>query len=394
MTKADPADEPTAKVDPVEDPITKRTADLPATPAAPTVSTSKTAPNTAASSEAAGVDGVAIDAGAADSDAPTSDADADSSPGSRWRKIVAKRGEKKQRPFWIELPILIVVAFALTFVIQTFVAKVYYIPSGSMEQTLHGATEGGDRVLVNKVMYDFTDPAPGDVVVFRGPENWAPDVAINKPTTWYGKTFQALGAVVGIAPPDEKDFVKRVIATGGQTVMCCDGAGNVTVDGQPLYEPYIYENVDPSFGPGEDCSSASKSMRCFGPYTIPDNSLWVMGDHRGYSSDSAYGCRGQDEVPPISLCRGPISNDDVIGKAAFVVMPISRWQVIDDPDILQVPATVGMAASAGESAGTISAVGSLATDPAVPAAISFVGVFGVRLGTRGWIRRRRRRSES
>ena len=68
---------------------------------------------------------------------------------------------RKKRPFWIELPILILIAFGLTFLIQTFVAKVYYVPSGSMEQTLHGSTVGGDRILANKIVYDFRDPAAG-----------------------------------------------------------------------------------------------------------------------------------------------------------------------------------------------------------------------------------------
>ena len=95
--------------------------------------------------------------------------------------------QAKKRPFWIELPILIVIAFGLTFLIQTFVAKVYYVPSGSMEQTLHGATSGGDRILANKVVYDFRDPQQGDVVVFAGPETWAPEARIAGPTSWFGQ---------------------------------------------------------------------------------------------------------------------------------------------------------------------------------------------------------------
>src|SRR6187455_3642119 len=75
-----------------------------------------------------------------------------------------QRKPAKKRPFWIELPILIVIAFGLTFLIQTFVAKVYYVPSGSMEQTLHGTASGGDRILANKIVYDFRDPQQGDVV--------------------------------------------------------------------------------------------------------------------------------------------------------------------------------------------------------------------------------------
>src|SRR4051794_16433876 len=113
-----------------------------------------------------------------------------------WRKRSAKRAKPK-RPFWVELPLLILIAFGLTFVIQTFIAKVYYVPSGSMEQTLHGASSGGDRILVNKLVYDFRDPQRGDVVVFSGPDTWAPEASIPGPTSWFGKTMQALGSVIG-----------------------------------------------------------------------------------------------------------------------------------------------------------------------------------------------------
>src|SRR5664279_3953828 len=147
--------------------------------------------------------------------------------------------QKKRRPFWIELPILILIAFGLTFLIQTFIAKVYYVPSGSMEQTLHGVASGGDRILANKVVYDFRDPAQGDVVVFAGPPSWVPETRIAEPTSWIGSALQSLGSVVGIAPPNEKDYVKRVIAVGGQTVQCCDAQAAVAVgyDRRPGHRP-------------------------------------------------------------------------------------------------------------------------------------------------------------
>lgn len=241
------------------------------------------------------------------------------------------RREKKRRPFWVELPVLLVVAFALTFLIQTFLVKVYYVPSGSMETTLHGASSGGDRILANKVLYDFRDPKPGEVVVFAGPPNWTPETRIAQPTNWFQSFLQSAGSVVGIAPPNEKDFVKRVIATGGQTVQCCDAQGNVTVDGKSLDEPYIYEPL--AFTPGElDCTTVPMSRRCFGPVTIPSGQLWMMGDHRSNSADSSYGCQGMP-ADSGAQCQGPVPVDDVIGKAVFIVMPVSRWGTIDDPDI-------------------------------------------------------------
>ncbi len=82
----------------------------------------------------------------------------------------SRRPPTKRRSFWRELPVLIVVALALSFLIQNFVARVYVIPSQSMEPTLHGCTGcTNDRVLVDKLSYRFTDPRPGDVVVFLGP---------------------------------------------------------------------------------------------------------------------------------------------------------------------------------------------------------------------------------
>ncbi len=144
--------------------------------------------------------------------------------------------------------------------------------------------------------------------------------------------MQALGSVIGIAPPNEKDFVKRVIAVGGETVACCDAQGNVTINGQPLNESsYIYEPIP--FTPGtEDCTTLIESKRCFGPYQVPAGELWVMGDHRSYSADSSYGCQGlAPEADP--SCQGPVPVDNVIGKAVFIVMPPSRWGTIGNPDV-------------------------------------------------------------
>jgi len=256
----------------------------------------------------------------------------------RWReKSRRRRKPPTKRPWWIEVPLLLVTAFVLTFLIQTFLFKVYYVPSGSMEQTLHGVESGGDRILVNKVIHDFSDPNPGDVVVFKGPPSWAPEANIPGPSSWLGKLGQAVGSVVGIAPPNEKDYVKRVIAVGGQTVKCCDATGNVMVDGVALNEPYIYEPLQ--FIPGvRDCSQAhlaeaariNVSQRCFGPVTVPVGQLWVMGDHRSRSADSSYQCQGGGDP---GSCQGPVPVADVIGKAIFIIMPVSRWDTIGDPKI-------------------------------------------------------------
>jgi len=300
-----------------------------------------------------------------------------------WREQSRKRNERAKRPWWIELPILIVIAFVLTFLIQTFVARVYYVPSGSMEHTLHGTTSGGDRILAFKMLYDFRDPEQGEVVVFKGPATWTPEANIPGPTSWIGKAAQALGSVVGIAPPNEKDYVKRVIAVGGQTIRCCDAKGRVQVNGTSLNEPYLFmENGNPAYEQWEwidgqdscdvdpDNPTRYRSIRCFGPYTVPQGTVWVMGDHRPDSADSSYNCRGL--VPSSQVhCQGPIPVDDVIGKAVAIVMPPSRWGSIGSPDIM-----APSGGALGAAMITISPTGTLPA--AAPLALGLLGAVGVR----------------
>ena len=139
-----------------------------------------------------------------------------------------------------EMAVLVITALVLALLIKTFLFQAFYIPTGSMEPTLHGP---GDRVLVNKVPYWLGEPEPGDVVVFKGPDTWTPEVTVAEPGNWFTGSMLWLGRTVGVAPPSEDDYVKRVIAVGGQTVECCDVEGRVTVDGEPLDEPYIFEDT-------------------------------------------------------------------------------------------------------------------------------------------------------
>src|SRR4051812_23271354 len=175
---------------------------------------------------------------------------ADASRGRPWRRG-RRDAQPKKSSLLRELPVLLVVAFVLALVVKTFFVQAFFIPSGSMEQTLHGCPGcTGDRVLVNKVPYWFGEPRPGDVVVFKGPDTWTPEVSVAEPSNWFSGALLWLGRAVGVAPPSEDDFVKRVIATGGQTVKCCDPRGRVTVDGKALSEPYIYQNSPMGEGPG------------------------------------------------------------------------------------------------------------------------------------------------
>ncbi|WP_299955298.1 signal peptidase I [uncultured Modestobacter sp.] len=217
-----------------------------------------------------------------------------------------------------ELPVLLVSAFVLALLVKTFVVQPFFIPSGSMEQTLHGCPGcTGDRVLVDKVPYWFGQPEPGDIVVFQGPDTWPSQSTADEPGNWVSRGLLTVGRAVGLAPPGADDYVKRVIAVGGQTVQCCDDRGRVTVDGEPLDEPYVHE--DSPLG-GGGCNG-----REFGPVPVPEGRLWVMGDHRSNSADSR--CHVQDQY------SGTIAVDDVIGKAALTVWPLDRIGVLHSPDI-------------------------------------------------------------
>lgn len=252
-----------------------------------------------------------------------------------FRRARHRRDEEDEKPakkssFWKELPILIGTALVLTFLIQTFLARVYVIPSQSMEQTLHGCTGcTNDRVLVDKLSYRFGDPGPGDVVVFKGPESWGqnPEFFPGQPTNALTKGLRHFGSLIGLANPDERDFVKRVIATGGQTVQCCDDNRRVLVDGKPLDEPYLYF---------EDGRGGSQNE--FSVVRVPEGHLWVMGDNRNNSSDS--------RMHVDDSTSGTIPLDNVIGKARFIVLPPSRWSGIDDHD----PQNAAMAAPLGAPA--------------------------------------------
>ncbi|MCV7219124.1 signal peptidase I [Mycobacterium crocinum] len=235
-------------------------------------------------------------------------------------------GEKKKKSALREGAILVAIAIVLYYVMLTFIARPYLIPSESMEPTLHGCAGCvGDRIMVDKVTYRFGDPRPGDVIVFKGPPNWNVGYKSIRSTNTVVRYIENALSVVGFVPPDENDLVKRVIATGGQTVQCRADTG-LTVDGKPLTEPYLNAQTmmaDPLVYP---CLGNE-----FGPVKVPDGRLWVMGDNRTHSADSRAHCTSTPaDAQKGILCTGdpmagtvPVSN--VIGKARFIAWPPSRW---------------------------------------------------------------------
>lgn len=259
----------------------------------------------------------------------TESARGDAPDGFPGRRVHRHRlSKRKKGSFWREVPILVLTALVLTFLIQTFLARVYVIPSASMEPTLHGCPGcTNDRVLVDKLTYRFGDPRPGDVVVFRGTDSWASEFTSQRSDNILIRGLQQAGSLVGLAPPDERDFVKRVIAVGGQTVQCCDKQNRVMVNGTALAEPYA---VFIGHEPQEE----------FGPVTVPQGNLWMMGDNRNNSADS------RRHVADQRSGTVPVSN--VIGKSRVIVLPLSRWQEISDPNPQQ-PQQLGAPAPFGPS---------------------------------------------
>jgi signal peptidase I len=213
------------------------------------------------------------------------------------------RKKKHEGSFMRELPFLLLIAFVLALVIKAFFFQAFFIPSGSMEQTLHGCPGcKGDRVLVNKVVYKLRDIHRGEIVVFNGSglPRWQPEVTVAKPRNAFEAARRKIGSVVGLGAPGERDFIKRVIGLPGDTVACCTN-GNVTVNKVELHEPYLYENTGP-FAFSEK---------------VPPGQYFVMGDHRSRSSDSRY--------------SGTIPKSKIIGRAFVVVWPPSRWKGLRVP---------------------------------------------------------------
>ncbi len=216
---------------------------------------------------------------------------------------------RKQRPLSQELPVLLVLAILLALLLKAFVVQAFYIPSGSMERTLLIQ----DRVLVNKVVYRFRDIHRGEIVVFDGAGTGftQSESVIPPATTPVSKAVRTVQGVLGLGAPGERDFVKRVIGVGGDTVACCDAQGRVTVNGVPLDEPYIFENSPLDLPPGPG------GGRTFAPVKVPEGQLWVMGDHRGDSADS----RMHSTIPTSA----------VIGRAFVRVWPVSRFSFLKVP---------------------------------------------------------------
>jgi signal peptidase I len=264
---------------------------------------------------------------------------------------------RAKRSAWRELPFLVTLAIVLALVIKAVFLQAFSIPSGSMEKTLHGCPGcQGDRVLVNKLVYDVRGIRRGEVVVFNGVDDWAPEGAGSKPSGTVGKALHSVGVFVGVSS-DDKDYIKRVIGLPGDRVMCCSPDGNVVVTppgGQPveLHEPYLFEASDSEDAAKYFCAAAgtvnsepNPDARAKCPagaegLLVPKGRLFVLGDHRGASADSRY---HRDDPH-----QGTIPINRVVGRAFVVAYPVSHWSVLGVPDTFtQSLGTPGMPYLAG-----------------------------------------------
>ncbi len=199
------------------------------------------------------------------------------------------------------LPLLLIAA-AVVVGVRALVVQSFVVPTPSMEPTV----QPGDRLVVSRLAYRTGAVARGDVVVFDGSGLFAPEPA--PPRNDLAALGRGIASVLG-APVGRSDFVKRVIGLPGERVTCCDAQGRITVDGRPLDEPYL--------APGDAPSETRFDVR------VPENSFWVLGDHRSDSADSRahLGDPGGGMVPL----------DRLIGKVVALWWPVDRAGGLSSP---------------------------------------------------------------
>ena len=208
-----------------------------------------------------------------------------------------------------ELPVLVVVALVVSLLIKTFLVQFFYIPSGSMENTL----QVKDRVAVNKLPFLSKNISRGDVVVFRDPDNWLPEITDYTTNQYIANAKGALVAVGVLPNPAKQYLVKRVIGVAGDHIVCCTKSGNLTINDVEVTEPYIFAGNKPS------------EMNF--DVTVPKGKLWVMGDHRGASADSRY---HQDDIN-----KGFVPLSRVTGRVVAVIWPFKNITYVSKVDVLK-----------------------------------------------------------
>lgn len=209
--------------------------------------------------------------------------------------------------FLRDLLVIVVAAIFISFMIKTFLVRSFYIPSSSMENTL----QVEDRILVNQLEPAIFPVDHGDVVVFTDPGGWLPAIS-QEPQNWFVGAVDGVLGFVGLSAPDSSNhLIKRVIGLPGDTVECCNEFGQLIVNGIPLEEPYI-----------KLPDAVTKATENDFSVTVPDDSIWVMGDNRYNSADSSF----HKDDPT----GGFVKMDSVVGRAFLISWPTDRWSMLDN----------------------------------------------------------------
>lgn len=202
-----------------------------------------------------------------------------------------------------DIMVIFVIAVIVSFLVKTFVARSFYIPSGSMENTL----QINDRILVNELTPRFFALKRGDVVVFKDPGGWLPGSTATQQTNPVQSGINAVLDFVGLGASDSDQYlVKRLIGLPGDHVSCCNTLGQMSVNGVALNEPYVL------LSPG----SQAVSKQSFS-VTVPKNRIWVMGDNRYNSADSRFHMSDPG--------HGFVPVSDVVGRAFVITWPFNHW---------------------------------------------------------------------
>ena len=223
---------------------------------------------------------------------------------SSWRRTLKKARKNWFLAFLIDFVVIVGTALVLSVLIKAFLIRSFYIPSGSMMDTL----QINDRIIVNVLVPEVIPLNRGDVVVFRDPGGWLGAVPTTTKSSLQEVSDFVLGTFGVTAPDSAEHLVKRVIGLPGDTIECCDSQGRLIVNGVPLDEPYV--------------RSGSMPSEIDFKITVPEDSYWVMGDNRQNSTDSRY----HQDLPS----GGFVNRGFVVGRAFLISWPVEHWIVLDN----------------------------------------------------------------